>query len=463
VLFWTAKMSRTSQLKELQDELRSRFDRGISEQDAHDQLKDDSRFGTLRLAKVSTIYKEFRSKQTTKPKHHKPAESIQLELPGEEQSPLELKRFLRSEQLSYFRSILQCNHKDHECLRFLHTQSPDGRFVVFSGLMSEEDNPGNFSLIDIFSNKTSQIKIQLDPIENDSSHEFYPLTYDMGLLIEGVNYAYQLTFGKISVNLLEFDWVNKKSQKLHTIKLEDPQRPYKSLSVIVDEMDSANFVLRLVNSDNSITLKHGNVVDKEILFKKDIQVGGSVFWTSKCDFLVDDKFYTLYMSNFVFRNSFSAHIIDLDRGTQASSFRLNQSPDHISLLLGKFSICIAPDRVFMVIRFNETQNYGIMWSKFEAQQWNELDFCVKEPITGIKFVGSLLFVQTVDNYVQSTRDIHNVQTTLYRIPLKKPEKLADLAWFNLVRSKSRFPNVDPYEEAHKYLPYTSEIRAPFEE
>jgi hypothetical protein len=117
----------------------------------------------------------------------------------------------------------------------------------------------------------------------------------------------------------------------------------------------------------------------------------------------------------------------------------------------------------MVIRFNETQNYGIMWSKFEAQQWNELDFCVKEPITGIKFVGSLLFVQTVDNYVQSTRDIHNVQTTLYRIPLKKPEKLADLAWFNLVRSKSRFPNVDPYEEAHKYLPYTSEIRAPFEE
>jgi len=332
--------------------------------------------------------------------------------------------------------------------------------------MSEIDSQRNFSLIDTFSNKKSQIKIQLDPVEEQDVHTFYPLTYDFVLLIVRTDYDDENTFSKITMSLLELDWTSKKSKKLHTITIEDQQRRFQLISIIVDEMDPTKFLLRLLHADNFLTLKFGDVSNNEIFFNEGILIDHNGFlWTRNS--IAANKLYTLDMDDFVGRNTISTNITDLENGTQSLSFSfdLSQLPERFSRLNGAFTACFTPNRVFMAIQFKNTQNYGIVWSNSEAQEWSEMDFCTEEQILDIKFItdGGLLLVRTARKETELIRSVHHVQMTLYRIPLKKPEKLSNLAWFNLVRSKSQLPNVDPYEEAHKYLPYNSEIRAPFEE
>jgi len=465
----TAKMSRTSHLKELQEELRLLFDQGISEQDAYNQLKDDPRFGTLRLAKITTIYNVFRSEQAKKPKRHKPAENLQLEilqLPEKEQDPLQVERLLRSEQFAYFRSMFECDHKkNNRCLRMLHIKSLDGRFFVRFNQMPGSNSTASLSLLDTFSKKSSQIKLSLDPMEEYDAHTFHPLTYDIGLLAERTYYDDENTFSKISVSLLELDWTNKESRKLHTVTIEDQQQHFQFLSIIVDEMDPAKFILRLLRDDGLVTLNHGSVIDDEIFFNDGALVDHN-FFTERHSF-AGNELHVLDGFSFMWMNTISAGVTDLEDGTESISFSfdLSQLSERFSRVENMYAVCFNSDRVFMATQFKDTQYYGIIWSKLEAQQWIEMDFCVKEPIKGIQLVadGSLLLVLTTSKETKLTRDVHRFQTTLYRIPLKKPEKLSGLAWFSLVRSKSRIPNVDPYDEARKYLPYTSEIQFPFEE
>jgi len=449
-------MSRTSHLKELQDELRPLFTRGIDEQDAYDQLKEDPRFGTLRLAKVSTIYKAFRE-QATKPKRRKSAKALHLE------------RLQRSEQFSFFRSMVECDHKKNQCLSCgLYEKFLDGRFCVHSELISKTDNSGILSLFDAFSNKTSQIKLSLNPGESEFAYHFYPLTYNTGLLTENTDYADQYTFAKISVTLLEVDWTNKEIKKIHSVTIGDQQHRYKLSHIIVDGLDPGNFILRLANNDGSFILKFGCMVNDEISLKeKDIRGEGRYLLVFIDHWLFfGNKLCMLSVADFIFEGMISGYMMNLDRGRKTFSFEWYQFPEHVWFIDRPSAACVGFDRVFSAIQFKKTQHYGIVWSKFGAQQWVEMDFCVKERIIGIKFIADegLLLVQTASKEdAKSTFYFDRFETTLYRIPLKKPEKLTDLAWFNLVRSKSRLPDVYSYEEAHKYLPYNSEIRAPFEE
>jgi len=119
----------------------------------------------------------------------------------------------------------------------------------------------------------------------------------------------------------------------------------------------------------------------------------------------------------------------------------------------------------LAVQIKKTQNYGIIWADCKTRKWELIDFCVKKPITSIQFMasGHLLWTQTTNKETKVLSNTHQMQKTSYRIPLKKPENLSDLAWFSLVRSKGKLKGVDPYEEAQKYLPFYSEIRCPFEE
>jgi len=111
-------MSKASRFKELKDELRQLFEQHVSEQEAYDQLKEDPRFDTIRLAKVTTIYEQFRNEKASK-KKNKAANQEEIPMHIEPVIPSSIKRLQRTEQLSFIRSIVECDHNQHQCLRVL--------------------------------------------------------------------------------------------------------------------------------------------------------------------------------------------------------------------------------------------------------------------------------------------------------------------------------------------------------
>jgi len=61
-------MARAGNLGELIESLRTLYDQRITEQQAYESLKDDPRFGTIRLAKIRTLYKQFKAQAKKKPR-----------------------------------------------------------------------------------------------------------------------------------------------------------------------------------------------------------------------------------------------------------------------------------------------------------------------------------------------------------------------------------------------------------
>jgi len=290
---------------------------------------------------------------------------------------------------------------------------------------------------------------------------FFPLTCDFGLLLEKVNSVDVLTFTKLSLSLLKLDWINKDVRKLHTLTFEDQERRFNIPNVFVDRIDPTKFLLQYRNMGGFLVLKCGIVVNGKICFKEDILMEDRRIIIFS---LAGNKLYALSPFEVLLNNISSIRVVNLDQGAQTSQFDLDSLPEQLSRV-EKTTICFAFDRLFISIQFKNTQTYGIVWATYEAREWKELNFYTKEPITNIEFMHeeNLLLVQTADGGIELVYGVHRVKKTFYRIPLKKPEKLSNLAWFSLVRSKSRLPNVDPYEEARKYLPYSSKIRGPFEE
>jgi len=445
-------MSRASRLKDLSDELRRLFEQNVTEQQAYDQVKDNDRFDAVRLAKVSTLYKQFRSEKEKKSTRKKTDDPQLTEL------------LRRSEQLSYFRSTLECNHEKNWCLKFQNDWSSDGRFFATPDRTIEANNTSNFNLKDIFSNKKCEIEIFIDP--TTEGYTFWPLKHDIGLMIERTIYDDQHTFARISLSLIELGWTEKEIRKVHALTIEDQRRRFKLNMLTVDSMDPTRFLLRSWYDDDSIALKFGQVRNNEIFLEEDIlpinqDIG--LGFTS----LVGKTLYTARPWNFVEIDEASIYVTRLDQDAQTSQVMLNWIPEQFSTVYGKDQIigCIAMERLCLAVRHNKTKNYGIIWADCKTQQWELVDFCIKEPITEIQFMaeGHFLCIQATDNKTAFVSDVHQMQKAIYRIPFKTPEKLSDLAWFSLVRSKSKLKGVDPYKEAQKYLPFYSEIRCPFDE
>jgi len=445
-------MDRASRLKHLNDELRRLFSQNASEQEAYDQVKDDPRFDSVRLAKVSTMYKQFRSEKGMKPKRKK---SVDPQLAA---------LLYRSGQLAYFRSTLECNHEENWCLKFRNGFSSDGRFFITYNRMMEANNESNFSLKDVFGNKSCGIKI---PIAHTTEEwKICPLTHDIGLLTEDAEEDDQNMFFKCSLSLLELDWTEKEMQKIHTFTFEDQLRHFNFHKITVNAMDPTRFLLQLWHDDDSTTLKIGQVRNGEIVFGGDIlptnqDIGGVI------DSFVGNTLYSFDPWDFVDFNEACIDVTQLDQDGQTSHVILDSIPEKFSTVNGEDYIvgCFAMERVCLAVQHKKTKYYGIIWTDCKTREWQLVKFYVKKPITELQFManGYFLCIQTTDKETEVLSDVHQVQKTFYRIPLKKPEKLSDLAWFSLVRSKSKLKGVDPYEESRRYLPFYSEIRCPFEE
>jgi len=206
------------------------------------------------------------------------------------------------------------------------------------------------------------------------------------------------------------------------------------------------------HDDGSVTLKLGRINDDEILFEEDIlttaQDIGIRVWS-----LVGNTLYSFDPWKLFESSEGCVYVIQLGHRAQTTRVSLNPLPDQFSTVgqedrvVGNFAM----NRLYLAVQDKQTKNYGIIWTNYETSKWKLSKFCTESVITCIDFMidGQLLLIQTVDNETELISDVHQIQMTLYRIPLKKPEKLTHLAWFSLIRSKSKIPDVDPCEEASK--------------
>jgi len=418
--------------------------------DAYEQVQDDNRFDTVRLSKISALYQQVRGQQGKKPKRKKPS----------------IKIVQRSDQLAYFRSALEeCDHKKMECLKFWSGWTSDGRFFSIHDRVPITDSASNNTLKDVFSNKTCRVSIPIIPtIQTANDYYFWPLMRDIGLLTEYTDDDDERNFAEFSLSLLEFDWFDKKIQKVQTLSFEDQHRRFKFQLIIVDSMDPKRFLLRNRHADDSTTLKLGRVHNSELLFGDEIltmnrNIGLGYFS------LVGNTLYSFNPWSFVHLDEPHMFMTQLGQEEQTSRIKLSPLPDEFTTVDGERYIIgyFAMERLYLAVQHKETKKYGIVWTSHETRMWESVNFSIDKPITSIEFIidGHILLVQTNDYETEITFDVHHVQSTFYRIPLKKPEKLSILAWARLVHSKIKFK--DPYEEARKYLPYNSNIRCPFEE
>jgi len=440
-------MSRSSRLKNLSDELQLLFDQNFSEEDAYNQVKGDARFDTVRLSKVTTMFKQFRSK----PKRKKSIDSNVAEL------------LRRSMQLCYFQSTTECDHKKNACLAFWSGESTDGRFFVTLDNPINE-NASNSDFKDFFGDKACRINFPISPKVGGGST--WLLTCETIFLIEHSEYDAQGTFSTFSLSLLELDLIDKKMQKIHTLSFEDHQRRFRFEKILFDSMDPMQFLLRYRHNDGSNTLKVGRVHDDEILLGDEIrhvdQDVGVGSWS-----LVGNTVYTFNPFTFADLSEDCIYVTRLDQGTQTSQINLDPLPGKFSIVGGEENPigCFAMSRFYFAVQDKQTKLYTIIWTSCETREWKSINFCTRNSIMRIEFMinGCLLLIQTADNETKLVSGVHQVQKSFYRIPLKKPEKLTHLAWFSLLRSKRKIRNVDAYEEARKYLPFNSEIQCPFDE
>lgn len=166
-------------------------------------------------------------------------------------------------------------------------------------------------------------------------------------------------------------------------------------------------------------------------------------------------------------------VADLGRNAQVTSFLPGPWFNKFAISEGDRGPigCFALGRLYLAVetkvkanaKVKKAKTFGIIWMDTVNRTW-VLKFSSPTPIINIQFVAAdnTLLIHTLEGETKIAAAIHQLQTTVYRVPLKKPEPLSKLAWFSLLRLMNKMKKVDPYAEAVKFLPYTSDIQCPFE-
>jgi len=402
------------------------------------------------LAKVITIYKSLQNERPVK-QRKKPISRLPVEL------------LKRTEKLAFYSSIFTCNHRNHWCLKFEDGMSNEGRFFFHPVFKRNNGIPYDSLLVDLFNGKRSKLHFPMTPTNDLRKLTLCFMTNDIALLIERTCFTVHGFHAKFFLSLLHLDWKNNSIRMIQTLTFEDQQNPFKFQKIIVDSTNPAHFILRQWRN-GILSLKFGKVENDEIIFGKQVASNAYRVCHGFCS-LVGDTLYSLNLLNSDTFETSQVYITTFSEHSHASRFVLPSLPEGYSVVAGRKCAvgCIAMERLFLATKFHKTGIFEIFWIDFKVRKWTSMNFCTINPIMDVNFTvdEGILLVQTMDGESDVTFDQHNVKKTFYRIPLKTPDKLANLAWFSVVRSKRLPDDEDPYKEANRYLPFNSEIR-PYE-
>jgi len=433
-------MSRTGLLLDLANELRRLYTQNIDEHLAYNTLQADERFkGLINLAKVQEIYRQLQSAS--------PSSLVQ---------PFDFSILnQQSQQLifPFYKTKFVCDHQIQPCLKRSFGFSVNGRFVFYH-IRSQIGYPvAGFLLHDTFSNKERYIT--LEKRRDVHFSDFIFLNENLGLLFERNS---EFIFSSV----VELDWTKKRMRKTQTSDL----LPNDSSRVLIDPLNPEQVVFSHAIFQMGIQLRFCSIQGNQIAQERAVSREPWPYFAVNS--LFDGKLYGFEHRNLHGKLLHPAiRVNSLEPNSNLYLFVLEWPSDDFYVLysMDEMICCWIRDRFYVVVKFEKGAEFGIAWASCETLKWTLLKFQTDERIIKLQFVveSSTLLVQTVDAEMRSVgENTHGVKHTFYRIPFKKPESLSNLAWSALVQLKSKLPNIDPYEEARRYLPFTSEIQYPFE-
>jgi len=442
-------MNRMNRLNDLVGELRKFYLQEIDEETAFNDLENDLRFeGWLKLGRVKAIYKRFKQ---------------ELDNPGQPQldappaftnlSSLFVPRFPGRYQAlqsmyPFYNMTFVCEHEIQPCLRLSYGYSPNARFVFYHIRSKPNHDVASFLLRDMFSNKDRYITMGKEP--NSYFNGFFFLNDNFGLLLEKNE-----TAGFSS--LVEMDWTGRKMRKIQT----DYLLPKRNSGVLIDSLDSSQVAFTFATIGGGILLHFYNIGDNEIVLES---AGSVAQWPGACvNSIFDGTLYGFEHSNL--QTTLRVNRLEPDSETSIVNFEWPSNGFHVLHSVDNMVCCWVRDRFYAIAKLDEIEKFGIAWASHKTRKWTLIKFSTVERIIKMQFIveNSILLVQTVDDTPKPEDTTnHRVYHTFYRIPLKKPDSLSTLAWCSLVQAKGKLNFANPYEEARRYLPLTSEIQYPFD-
>jgi len=445
----TRRLEEMRLLSELTNEVRKLcFLQNANVQAAFMSLKDEKRFeGWVTLPKVQKIYKQLKERRKTQP--------ISPSLHDKELilSPDVFKPPKKDKPMSFPFHKTDLHHEIGSNLKSPRGFSKDGLSVLYNIHLKDDSCGYEFRLYDTLNNKDRCITAQKR--SGATFDSFYFLNEKLGLLFEKTDTA------TYSSTLMKLNLASKKMEIIGT----DDLLSKRSSGVLIDPMHPEKVVFSRDIGDMIMRLQFCEVNDVRIYPKKHFFVRS---WPEDgVNALFDGKLYCFDCRSLSGGIGFpSIHVIELKQESESSKFALKWPLKKFRILdsMDNLICCWARDRFYAVVRLEKGGKFGIAWTSCATLKWTRLKFFSVERIVNLQFVTeeNILFVQTV-SLKYSKGMIHQVQHTSHRIPIKKPDSLSSIAWSSLVQLKRKIPDVDPYEEARKYLPYTSDIRYPFDE
>jgi len=455
-------MSRENNPQILRDELCQMFHQGLDEGVAYERLKKDPRFSTIRLSKVKAEHKHLKTEAdgANRPKRAK----LTISLRSDQPDPGIIEFLDRSENFLYFKNVMECNHIGNECLGFTNGVSPDARYFFLLNLRTSTNELYGFHLFDTVYNKITQVTISKHPENGIGIFYLFFISERLGILVEQLKQGNRIRPVKYFLSLVEFDVNSTELKKLETHEIERPQFMSNLPDFYVDPLATNRFVIERQRNESYTNLMYAEVIDEKIVFDEEKTTASK--WAQEGSYAISDgKFFgfqPVYNTQNTNLSEASITVSSPNGRSQGTSYRLKPLPKGLRAVFGEHALvgCWASSRFFVAVETKATNIFGIAWTACETREWTLMEFSTTKQIVEMQFISttSHLLVQTLDQNSDLRRKSHQIRKTLYRIPLGIPESLTHLAWFSLLRSTSKMVDVDPYEEASRFLPFTSDIR-----
>jgi len=241
------------------------------------------------------------------------------------------------------------------------------------------------------------------------------------------------------LGLLKVDFYELKCSILHDIPLN-----FYCLQIVVDSLGSSHFVLR---EFGSTTIRKGRVTDDKIhIDAQEIGIGADLDGLN----LMGNQLFALRRSHEDETHwHYTQYELSLD-----SARKVTESPliECLADLYRGSKYVWSDNKMYVVCRFD--WNFSVAVFDAELRTWAKNKFVGK---------GLVLALSIDEDKILTVSAIGNPGTTktVYRLPMRKPDKLRYLAW-NTIRRGSFFFDSKIYGKLAPNLPYNSEFRSYFE-
>jgi len=246
--------------------------------------------------------------------------------------------------------------------------------------------------------------------------------------------------------------LNVDFDQLNCLILSDVRLNFVCVQIVTDSLDSSHFVLRNLRSLGNTTIWKGRVIEDQIhVDAQGVEAGAELDGFN----LMGNQLFALRRSQ---ENRVHWHYTQYDLSLNVAH-TVTESPliECPTALNGYSKVVWSNDKMYAVFYFEKT--FSIMVFDSELYKWSTTRFIGNGGVQALAIDENDVLTVSASEYPEDYPDDDSIEKTVYRLPMRKPDKLRYLAW-NTIRRGAFFFDSDIYDNL--VLPYNSEFRSYFE-